>query len=136
LVVRRYERAQYAQFYRLFVVRAAHGFNDAAYAASEIMSSIESFSITGFMGAPRSHELFPSLNASRRNIGDPTRASIAPLELLNVHRNLNDALAKWLRPRSQGHGQMPINNPCLRCGQFPERLPHDGDMSNIARHAT
>ena len=43
--------SQYGQFYRLFVVRAAHGFNDAAYAASEIMSSIESFSITGFMSA-------------------------------------------------------------------------------------
>jgi anaerobic C4-dicarboxylate transporter len=29
----------------------AQGFNDAAYAASEIMSSIESFSTTGFMSA-------------------------------------------------------------------------------------
>jgi hypothetical protein len=31
--------------------RAAQGFNDAAYAESEIMSSIESFSTTGFMSA-------------------------------------------------------------------------------------
>ena len=41
---------QHGQFYRLFVARG-QGFNDDVYAASEMMSSIESFSITGFMSA-------------------------------------------------------------------------------------
>ena len=76
----------------------------------------------------QSHQLCSSLNSSQWNIGDPVRASVASLELLEILGNLDNALTKWLRPASQGHGQMPINNPGLRC------VPRLNDFDRRSRH--
>jgi hypothetical protein len=51
LVVRRYKRALTRTVLIACSLQAVQGFNDDVYAASEIMSSIESFSTTGFMSA-------------------------------------------------------------------------------------